>query len=112
MAGLPTTFGASKNCLSGLPMAKRRQAGVWVVVHCEIMQFGDVPSVDEMVFHVASSRPRAEAYCNGVWVAPYSWWKPGTEVPDNERAPLRAKRGPHMLMDRTGRAVAHAKSLK
>ncbi len=55
---------------------RRKQAdGLWVVIHCEIMQFGSDPVVDEMVFHVSSSQRKAERYVKEGGVMPYSWWR-------------------------------------
>jgi hypothetical protein len=56
-------------------MSKPRRNDLWVVVHCEIMGTSKHPHVDEMVFHVASSRPKAERYLRASVVAAYSWWK-------------------------------------
>ena len=37
----------------GQMMTRKQANGLWVVIHCEIMQFGSDPVVDEMVFHVS-----------------------------------------------------------
>ena len=37
----------------GQMMTRKKANGLWVVIHCEIMQFGSDPVVDEMVFHVS-----------------------------------------------------------
>jgi hypothetical protein len=51
---------------------KRR---VWVIIHCEIFHFGKEYVVDEMVFHVSSSKRKAESYVKEACVSSYSWWK-------------------------------------
>jgi len=53
-----------------------KRTSVWVVIHCEIVQPADAPVVDELVFHVSSSRKMAEKYVAS-WhgIAVYSWWK-------------------------------------
>lgn len=48
---------------------------LWVVIHCEIMQIGADPIVDEMVFHVSSTRRKAEEFVKERGVMPYSWWR-------------------------------------
>src|SRR5262249_41411584 len=59
----------------GRSMLSSKNGEVWVVIHCEIMQFGDTPVIDEMVLHVSSTKRRAERYIKGRSVMDYSWWK-------------------------------------
>ena len=54
---------------------KPRKPVVWVVIHCEYLPREDLPYIDEMVFHVASSLKAAEHYLRPLHVDAYSWWK-------------------------------------
>jgi hypothetical protein len=56
-------------------MAKK-QASVWVVVHCEYVDTDPNVFVDCLVCHVLSSRQRAEVYIrNWLGATPWSWWE-------------------------------------
>lgn len=48
---------------------------VWVVIHCEWAGTIESFTMDEMVFHVSSTRRAAEKYVLRLWTTPHSWWK-------------------------------------
>jgi hypothetical protein len=54
---------------------RKDQKSVWVIIHCEWMGKPNKEHVDEMIFHVVSSRKIAERYMASTEVMKSSWWK-------------------------------------
>jgi len=55
---------------------------VWVVFHCEVWNT-DPYFCDEMLFHVATSLEKAEAYMKDVHIEPIAWWQVLEVTTDN-----------------------------
>lgn len=56
---------------------------VYIVIHHEIFQLGENEYfADPMVFHIASSLPRALVYIKETHVNLYSWWEVQEQVVD------------------------------
>ena len=64
-------------------MAKAKQV-VWVIMHYEYMGLADMPWVDAIQFHVASTLVRAEKYIRGAGVSSHSWWQVHPHVVDGD----------------------------
>jgi len=70
---MPSKSAKTKRRPRNAVVKKATQA--WVVIHCEFMGTSDAPRMDEMVFHVASTRRAAERYIKSRFVSPFSWWQ-------------------------------------